>query len=334
MGIIVKKPGLFTTVQDIGRRGYQDLGFSPSGVMDRRAFRIANLLIDNNINEAVLEATMTGPTLQFTTRSIIAITGGDFGPKINGKPVPMYTALLIKKGDILSFGAAKTGSRTYIAFAGGLAIEPVMGSKSTLTKCKIGGFRGRRLMENDYIGFICAKSYLPNFLSRTLPLHEYEDSEVTLRVVLGPQEDYFTKQGIRTFLKSTYQVTNDFDRMGCRLDGPSIEHKQGADIISDGIALGAIQVPAHGKPIIMLADRQTTGGYAKIATVISSDIPKLVQRKFGDQVHFEVISIREAQRIYKDEFKEMAKLNAKIHQPCPEILEPRPVARRVASLLK
>jgi biotin-dependent carboxylase-like uncharacterized protein len=321
-----------TTVQDLGRTGYQSQGFSVAGVMDVRSFKIANLLLDNPENEAVLEFTLIGPVLEFTAETIIAITGGDFQPTVNGEPVPMYTALYMNKGDILKFGSARTGSRGYVAFSGYLSVPVVMGSRCTNMKSSLGGFKGRKLQEGDYISFRTKRRYLPFFLSRKLDINEFERMEAELRVVMGPQDDLFTKQGIETFLNNEYMVTSDFDRMGCRLEGPFIATKEGADIISDGIAFGAIQVPAHGKPIILLSDRQTTGGYAKIATVASVDIPKLVQRRIDDKVRFRAITVQEAQQLYLDEMKELDAMRAIIHQPCKEVLDCRQVAKRLTKL--
>lgn len=332
MGIRVLKAGMLTTVQDLGRNGYQSQGFSVAGVMDVRSFKIANLLLDNPENEAVLEFTLIGPTLQFTSDTIIAITGGDFQPTVNGKPVEMYTAVYMKRGDILKFGSARTGSRGYIAFSSYLDIPVVMGSRCTNLKSKIGGYKGRKLKDEDYIGFRIKRRYLPFFLSRKLDLDEFDEEEVTLRVVMGPQDSMFTKQGIRTLLSETYTVTSDFDRMGCRLEGPFIASKNGSDIISDGIAFGSIQVPAHGKPIILLADRQTTGGYAKIATVATVDIPKLVQRKTDHTVRFKAITIEEAQKLYLEEEKQYVAMRNQIHTPCKEVLDCRLVAKRISKL--
>lgn len=332
MGIRVLKAGMLTTVQDLGRNGYQSQGFSVAGVMDVRSFKIANLLLDNPENEAVLEFTLIGPTLQFTSETIIAITGGDFQPTINGNPAPMYTALYMNRGDILKFGSARTGSRGYIAFSSYLDIPVVMGSRCTNLKSKIGGFKGRKLHDEDYISFRIKRRYLPFFLSRKLDLDEFDQEEATLRVVLGPQNDMFTKEGVRTFLNEEYTVTSDFDRMGCRLDGPFIASKNGSDIISDGIAFGSVQVPSHGKPIILLADRQTTGGYAKIATVATVDIPKLVQRKTDHKIHFKAISVEEAQKLYLDEEKEYIAMRNQIHTPCKEVLDCRLVAKRISKL--
>lgn len=332
MGVRVLKAGMLTTVQDLGRTGYQSQGFSVAGVMDVRSFKIANLLLDNPENEAVLEFTLIGPTLQFTSETIIAITGGDFSPTVNGKPVPMYTALYMNRGDILKFKSARTGSRGYIAFSSYLDIPVVMGSRCTNLKSQIGGFKGRKLKDEDYLGFRIKRRYLPFFLSRNLEPDSFEKESETLRVVMGPEDDAFSKQGIETFLNNEYTVTSDFDRMGCRLDGPFIAPKESSDIISDGIAFGSIQVPSHGKPIILLADRQTTGGYAKIATVATVDIPKLVQRKTDHKIKFEAITVQEAQKLYLEEEQEYRDMRAKIHTPCREVLDCRLVAKRLSKL--
>ncbi|MCC8127736.1 MAG: biotin-dependent carboxyltransferase family protein [Clostridiales bacterium] len=334
MGIRILKAGMLTTVQDLGRNGYQSQGFPVSGVMDHRSFMIANLLVDNPENEAVLEFTLIGPTLEFTADTIIAITGGDFQPQLNGKPAPMYTAIYIHKGDTLKFGSARTGSRGYISFSSYLQIPVVMGSRCTNMKASIGGFKGRKLQDGDYIGFRIKRRYLPFFLSRKLELDEFDQEEATLRVVMGPQDKKFTKEGIATFLNSEYTVTSEFDRMGCRLEGPYIASKDGSDIISDGICMGSIQVPSHGKPIILLSDRQTTGGYAKIATVATVDIPKLVQRKTDHKIRFKAITVQEAQDLYLKEIKELNKMRKQIHRPCKEVLECRQTARRVRRLFE
>ena len=334
MGIRILKGGMLTTVQDLGRTGYQSQGFSVAGVMDVRAFKIANLLLDNPENEAVLEFTLIGPTLEFTSATIIAITGGDFQPKINGDPAPMYTAIYVNKGDILKFASARTGSRGYIAFSSYLDIPVVMGSRCTNMKSKIGGFKGRKLEAGDYIGFCIKRRYLPFFLSRKLEPDDYDQDEATVRVIMGPQDAVFSRQGIETFLSNEYTVTSDFDRMGCRLEGAFIAPKETSDIISDGIAFGSIQVPSHGKPIILLSDRQTTGGYAKIATVISVDIPKIVQRKTDHKVHFQAITVEEAQKLYLEEVSELDAMRKTIHQPCKEVLDCRLVAKRLTKLFE
>lgn len=333
MGIEIQQSGLYTSVQDFGRVGYQNVGFSVCGAMDKKSLTIANLLVDNKEDEAGLEITLIGPTMKFTEENFIAITGGDLNPKINGEKISMYEAIFVKKNDVLTFENAKIGARAYVAFSGGLDIERVMGSKSTNVKCSLGGYKGRILKDRDFIKFSSPKNYLQNYLSRNLDFSLKKENEVVLRVILGPQDDAFTQKGIATFLSDKFEVTKDFDRMGCRLDGPIIEHKSSADIISDGIVLGSIQVPSHGKPIIMLSDRQTTGGYTKIATVISVDIGKLVQSKTGDKIRFEEISLEKAQQLYRDEIKEIKKIKNYINRPCVEVLNPRNTSKKIEKLL-
>ena len=295
MSITVLNPGLLTTVQDMGRIGYQQFGVSVSGVMDPRATSIANILVGNQEGEAVLECTMLGPQLRFDAANCIAITGGDLGPTLDGKPIPNYCAVSVEAGQVLRFTGPKTGCRAFIAFAGGLDIPVVMGSRSTYMKAKIGGLEGRKLAKDDVIAFRAPKTQLKNMKDRNLYPEFVPRDVYTVRVVMGPQDDAFTDAGVKTILSETYTVTPEFDRMGCRLEGAVVEHKESGDIISDGIAFGAIQVPSAGKPIIMLADRQTTGGYTKIANVITADFRIIGQLKAGDKVRFEKVSIAHAQ---------------------------------------
>jgi len=295
MSVTVLQPGLLTTVQDLGRVGYQAFGVPVSGVMDPRAASIANILAGNDEGEAVLECTMLGPSLRFDKANCIAVTGGDLGPALDGKPIPNYTAVCVEAGQTLRFTGPKAGCRTFIAFAGGLDIPEVMGSRSTYLKAKIGGLEGRKLAKGDVIGFRAPRTELRRMGGRTLAPEFVPRDVYTLRVVMGPQDVAFTDKGVGTFLGETYTVTPEFDRMGCRLEGPPVEHRGSADIISDGIAFGAIQIPSSGQPIIMLADRQTTGGYTKIAHVISADFRILGQLKAGDRARFRRVSIGEAQ---------------------------------------
>ena len=296
MSITILNPGLLTTVQDFGRIGYQQFGVPVSGVVDPRAMSIANILVDNPEDEAVLECTMLGPRIRFNAPNAIAITGGDLGPTIDNQPIPNYAAIRVEAGQVLRFAGLRSGCRAYIAFAGGLDIAPVMGSRSTYMKAKIGGVEGRKLQKDDVIKFRKPNPDLRGLNIRHISPEFVPRLEYKLRVVLGPQDDMFTEHGIETFLSESYVVTPEFDRMGCRLDGEIIEHKgESGDIISDGIAFGAIQVPTAGKPIIMLSDRQTTGGYTKIANVISADFRILAQLKAGDRVRFAQVSVAAAQ---------------------------------------
>ncbi len=335
MGILFLNSGLYTTVQDMGRNGYQKSGFHVCGAMDRRSCLLANMLLDNSDNDAVLEFTMMGPKIRFTSNAIIAITGGNYSPTLNGNPVPMYQAVYTHKDDVLEFKFAADGNWGYVAFAGGLDVPMEMGSRSTDVKCKLGGYHGRKIENGDQIEFLANKTHLNNFSSRKLDVPNFTADVTEIRVVLGPQDDYFTRQGINTFLSTEYILTSQSDRMGYRLDGAYIEHNEkGSDIVSDGIALGSVQVPADGKPIIMLADRQTTGGYTKIATVISSDIPKLVQCKYGKKIKFKVISVQEAQALYRIELNEYDAIQNQICKSEPEKVASGNIIKRIVSIFK
>ena len=313
MELQVINPGLLTTVQDLGRTGYQSTGFSVSGALDQRAMKIANILVGNEPGEAVMEMTLMGATFEFNRDCVIAVTGANMEPKVNGVPIPMYAAVGVKAGDTLAFGFAKTGCRAYLAFANGMDLPRVMGSKSTNLKCGVGGYQGRKLAAGDTIDFIRPMTSLYAQEDRVVPEENASDPDVvTLRVVMGPQDDYFTAKGIQTFLAGVYTVSTKSDRMGRRLEGPAVEAKDGVDIVSDGMPYGGVQIPSSGQPIIMLSDRQTTGGYAKIATVASVDIPKLVQRRPEMKVHFQEVSVEEAQRLYCREQKELEKLVKKM----------------------
>ncbi len=316
MGVIVEKPGILTTVQDEGRFGYQQFGVSPAGPMDTKSFYLANILVGNKRNEGVLEMTFSGPTLKFERDNIIAVTGAYMSPCINQEPVPMYRAVIVRKGDILSFGMTDgNGSRGYLAFAGGLDVPLVMGSKSTLMRNQLGGIKGRKLEKGDSIGFVNPRTELPNMELRHLLQEEFPKKELTLRVVTGPQDTDFTEEELRRFFWYGAEITNEFDRMGCRLKREEpLKHKGDGNIITDGIAFGSIQVPSNGQPIIMLADRQSTGGYSKIGTVISVDLPKLAQSVPGYRVRFVKISIQLAQNLALKRLVDFTKLEKKLGQ--------------------
>ncbi len=305
MSLLLLSPGLFTTIQDAGRFGFQQYGFAPGGALDKRAMTMANLLVGNEPGEAVLEMTLLGAEMEFMKANVVAITGALCAPALNGEPVPMYTAIKMQAGDTLSIGDVKDGCRIYVAFAGGLNVPTVMGSKSTQIKYGLGGLEGRALKAGDSIPFLRPRHEIANLEKRVLPAPVRLAGVQTLRVVLGPQADtFFTKEALKTFLEEEYAVTNESDRMGCRLEGKALSFINGADIISDAIALGSVQVPASGKPIILLCDRQTVGGYAKITTVISVDIPVIAQCKMGDKVRFQAISVAAAQRLYHKQEKQ------------------------------
>ena len=301
-------PGLLTTVQDLGRFGYMESGFSPCGAMDSFSARLANILVDNSECDGVLEMTMLGVTAVFDEDNIIAVTGAAFTPKINGVEVPMNSAVRINAGDVLECGSAITGCRGYLAVAGGFDIAPVMGSMSTNLKCGIGGFNGRKLSVGDIIPLRHSQDRLYGMSSRSLELKFDSQQVKTIHVIFGPQDDYFSQSGKDTFCSEIYKVTAQSDRMGIKLDGASVEAIDGVDIISDGIALGSVQIPSSGKPIIMMADRQTTGGYAKIATVITADIPVLAQMRPGDSLKFKKVDLNYARNRIKENERILKKL--------------------------
>lgn len=314
MGIIVESPGILTTVQDEGRFGSQQYGVSPAGPMDVRSFYLANILAGNDRSEGVLEMTFQGPSLKFEQDNIVAVTGADMQPSVNGSPVPMYQAFCVHAGDTLSFGMTNgNGCRGYLAFAGGLDIPLVMGSKSTLMRNELGGVQGRKLEKDDRIGFTAPKTSLPNMELRKLAPEVFPKKEVTLRVVTGPQDYEFPEEEIKRFFWYGAKISNEFDRMGCRLEREEpLKHKGNGNIITDGIAFGSIQVPPNGQPIIMLADRQSTGGYTKIGSVISVDLPKLVQSMAGYRVRFIQVSIELAQELYVRQLREFESLEKRL----------------------
>ena len=314
MSITVLSPGALTTVQDLGRWGHQRFGVPTSGAMDPRALRTANILVGNDEGEACLECTLLGPTLRFERGSVIALTGGDLGAMIDDTPLAPYRAVAVEAGQKLHFTTVRTGCRAYLAVQGGLDLPLTLGSRSTYLRAALGGFEGRALRAGDVLPIKASKITLNNLALRHIDEHFIPREEYTLRVLLGPQDDYFSSAGLETFLSALYTVAPASDRMGCRLSGPPIAHKTTGDIISDGIALGAIQVPADGEPIIMLADRQSVGGYTKIATVISPDLRILAQLKPGDRLRFTAVSIYEAQEALRAERAALNTLKAVLAQ--------------------
>ena len=296
MSILVKTPGPLTTVQDEGRFFYQSSGIRPSGVMDAAAYEAANALVGNTKGEAVLEMTFLGATLEFQSAAWFALTGADMQAKLDGAPVARDQAIRAEAGQTLAVGMAVSGCRGYLAVRGGVDVPLVMGSRSTDVSAKLGGFDGRALKAGDVLPTLSVDDWTPTTLRYESPVYE---SAVTVRVVPGPQEEYFTAAGLETFFSSAYEISPNSDRMGLRLEGPEIESRNGTDIVSDGIVFGSIQVPSGGKPILLMADHQTAGGYAKIGTVLSLDLPKLAQARPGDTVRFQRISAEDAQALYE-----------------------------------
>lgn len=286
--------GFFTTVQDLGRYGYQRYGVPVSGAMDLFALRAANLLTGTDEGAAALEITFQGPRLRFVSDTVIALTGADLDARVDGWPVPLWRPTAVAEGAVLSFGGPRVGLRTYLSVAGGIEVPLVLGSRSTFTATGLGGFEGRPLQALDRL----ATATVPAdpIHGRTIAAADVPTygPEHVIRVMLGPQDDAFTRRGIETFLSAEYVISQQSDRIGCRLEGPPVEHRAGADIVSDGTPFGAVQVAGDGLPIILMADRGTTGGYTKIATVISVDLPHLAQTRPGDRIRFRAVSVAEA----------------------------------------
>lgn len=299
----VIKPGLLTTVQDLGRRGYERFGIGAAGAMDPYALRMANLLAGNEENLAGLEITLQGPVLEVLSDCVIAVTGANLQPRVNGKDIPMWASVPVKKGEIIEFGPLKSGCRTYLAVNGGIDVPLVMGSRSTYLRGNIGGYNGRALKKGDVLEK--GEEFLPLKRKRRLApeLIPTYSGQISVRVIEGPQANMFPEKSREKFYTGIFSITPQSDRMGCRLQGPSLEIEEGYEHITDPVPPGSIQVPPDGNPIILLADRQTTGGYAKIATVISVDLPKIAQGKPGDQIQFIKVDLQESHKLLKEKEK-------------------------------
>ncbi len=333
MAIVVLSPGILTSVQDGGRNGYQQFGVSPSGPMDAHAFRTANILVGNEPDEAGLEMTVMGAELKFTAPAVIALTGADMGAMLNGVKAGTYKALPVQAGDVLKLGFAMSGCRAYLAVSGGIDVKPVMGSRATMLGKNFGGLDGRKLQKDDVLEVRPAAGELQHLETYFTEPEQIPAGTRTLRVIMGPQEDRFTEDGIRTFLGSEYTVGQDFDRQGYRLEGAKIEHKTDSNIISDGVVTGSIQVPGTGLPIVMTAERATVGGYTKIATVITADLPLIGQCKAGDRVRFKEVTVEQAQDLLKEEADRLESLRKRVQDPAhlPEEGEEVPQASAPAA---
>jgi len=298
----ILSPGPLTTVQDLGRYGYGRYGVAPSGALDSFSLRVANLLVGNPEDEAGLEITLLGLKVQALTDLSVAVTGGDLQPWLNEKILKMWCLHTIRKGDILSFKAPKSGFRSYLALGGGICVPTVMGSKSTNLSSGFGGLKGRPLKKGDILLSDSPYLYLEEieraFDPKRVPAYP---KDWVIRVLFGPQDDHFTREGRNLFLNSSFKVTSQSDRTGIRLAGPPIQTREGMEdsIISEGVICGTIQVPGDGQPIIILGET-VTGGYRKIATVISADLPLLGQVKPGDQIRFCEVSMEKALQSFRE----------------------------------
>jgi antagonist of KipI len=304
--IRIVEPGPLTTVQDRGRFRQLRHGIPPSGPVDRRAFIIANRLVGNDETAAGLECTYMGPRFEVERPCAIAVTGAPAPVTVNKEPAPSWATIVLRAGDQVRIGAPKAGVFSYVAFAGGIDVPLVLGSRATYMKGRLGGLEGRALRSDDVLQ-LRPTSSAPRML--TVDRRHVPDlaSEPEIRVVLGPQAERFTEDGIAALLGSAYEMLPQSDRMGARLRGPRIGHVRGHDVISDGIPLGGIQVPGDGQPIVLLVDRQSTGGYTKVATVCSIDIARLGQVKPGHRLTFRAIDVAEAHRLLREEAASLAR---------------------------
>jgi biotin-dependent carboxylase-like uncharacterized protein len=299
----VVRAGMFDTVQDLGRIGHMALGMPTAGAMDRIGLTLANALAGNPANTAGLEIGVMGPDLLVEAESVRVALAGPLSPAlIEGdtppKPLESDRSHLLKRGQILRLGMIEGSSTAYLAVAGGFAIAPFMGSLSTYARAGIGGFKGRKLAADDIVPLKLDSA--PAGDERKLG-GPFDYGSGPIRVIWGPQDDYFSEAGRQTFVSAEYTVSKEADRMGIRFEGPIIEHSKGADIISDGIGPGAIQVPGAGLPIVLLGDRQTVGGYSKIATVASVDLPRLGRLLPGRTVRFAAVSVEEAESLRREQ---------------------------------
>jgi antagonist of KipI len=310
----VLAPGLLTTVQDLGREGYGPMGVSPSGAADAIALRIGNRLVGNAVGGVALEMTLLGGTFLFSDGGVAAVTGSDFGAMLDGAPVPEWTSFEVKPGQTLRLGPTRSGARSYLCVQGGIAVEPFLGSASTHLLSGLGGHEGRALRKGDVlkIGDAAGAAWegtdknarssgnaRSSNRARRVPAKALERivPRKVLRVTPGPQSDWFPQAAQEIFYSTAYRVSEEANRMGLRLEGPAIPEGAHGKMITEGVSLGAVQVTAAGLPIILFVEQQTTGGYAKIANVISPDLSSLGQLRPRDEIRFERVDFETARRL-------------------------------------
>ncbi len=313
--LIVVAAGPLSTLQDSGRWGYLRNGVPPAGAMDMIALVAANLLVGNAPTEAAIEFTLVGDSYELDADSARVAVVGETAISLNGAAIAPWRSITLKRGDRLQVGALKRGARGYLAIAGGFATTPQLGSRSTHTRSGLGG------------GALTTSMRMPLNRARidagrdvALDPAQLPYLSGPIRIVLGPQDDRFTADGIAAFLGGEYTVTTDADRMGYRLDGPEIEHRDGFNTISDSIMTGSIQVPGTRKPIVLMVDRQTTGGYPKIATTTTASLPSLAQLRPGDRLRFAAVSVAVARELLA---AQVAQLRALASRLTPVLRDPR-----------
>jgi biotin-dependent carboxylase-like uncharacterized protein len=294
--ILVQEAGPLTTVQDLGRAGHLRVGIPPSGPVDREAFVLANRLVGNPDGAAGLECTLMGPRLEFADARWVAVTGADVPVILDGAEMPRWASFPVSPGGVLKLGAARAGVRAYLAVSGGVDTPPVLGSRATYLRGALGGLSGRAIRKGDLLPLGAPAGGAVERRVRAERIPSY-GGEPEIATILGPQADRFTPGGIAALFEGAYEMLPQSDRMGARFKGPRIEHTRGHDIISDGIALGAIQVIGDGQPIVLLVDRQTAGGYTKIGAVCSYEIGRIGQIKPGQKLRFKQIEMSDAHAV-------------------------------------
>ncbi|WPB56275.1 biotin-dependent carboxyltransferase family protein [Xylophilus sp. GOD-11R] len=330
MTIEVLKPGLLSTFQDLGRIGHQAIGMPTCGAMDALSHRIANALVGNHENEATLEITLVGPTLRFGRAATIVLAGADLGASVHptdacAVPLAPLRPVTVTPGTVLQFGRRKAGVRSYLALQGGFGLPPLMDSASTYLRGALGGWQGRALQKGDLLPLPpeppaeatpviagTATALLLGLLERP--------RGAAVRLIEGPEWAQFNRASQRALMSGVYRIGSQSDRMGYRLEGPSLQRDEPRDMLSEAVAFGTMQVPPDGRPIVLMADRQTSGGYPRMAQVASVDLPLLAQHMPGDTLRFEPISLDAAQHLLVRRARAMQRLAHALrpHLPQPE----------------
>jgi biotin-dependent carboxylase-like uncharacterized protein len=310
--LAVLAPGLHTTVQDLGRTGWQAIGVPVSGALDATALRLANRLVGNPPTAAGLEILHSGPTFEVAAERVrVALAGA--GARLvvrSATTVPAWQSVNLLRGDVVAIVVGRAAACCCLAVEGGVAVPAVLGSAATYARAGIGGLMGRPLRTGDLVPLALAEA--PARVELCLPNAPPAAEDALVRIVFGPQHEYFTDTALALLLEAEYTISRNADRMGIRLDGPALSHRGGWDIVSDAIATGAIQVPGSGQPILLLADHQTTGGYPKIATVVSADLPVVARRRPGDPLRFAAVSVEEAEQLARDAERRLVALAASL----------------------
>lgn len=330
MSLNILRSGMLSTLQDGGRWGHQKEGIVVNGPMDPLAHRIANLLVGNPETASALEICLTGPKIRFEKDHLIAITGLDVTPRINGTPVKLLRPLLVRKGSVLEFGALMGGRFAYLAVAGSFDLPAVLGSTATYLQAGFGGYLGRALQAGDLLPSSGAPDKAHIFFHQTqrkssdtsflqaawAPTSGHMagvENPAMVRIIRGPEWDLFTTASQKTFLEEAYTVSRQSDRMGYCLQGDSLGLSEPAELLSTAVTAGTVQVPANGQPIVLMADHQTTGGYPRIGQIATVDLPKLAQLHPAKRVRFLEISLQQAQQLYLEQERQLQKLKQAIH---------------------